>query len=538
MEVPAKRTVLAPRDLNLLDLDDDALIMIIKKLDHGSKLQTMATCKRFEGLIGHTHQFYKNFKFRYDQEKFQESEDLQLQQIRRCFEIVEITGGSREMKDYPLKPSVLEFLKKHSADILKIKLHNLAFHKAVFLELMKAMQEIRELEICEIKFTGTRGIDHFKLKHLTKLDICWSTNLGFCTTFVPASLRSLKINCMWDRETLDPEMLGKQKGLEELSLVYCGIEEFKFDPENCHIEKLTIDDLEFLNDRAFEKFGEFVKIQESVVELELSIQEEELEIRNQKKPGILTHLLGLKSLKKVTIDCKYEEDIPEVFPGLKVCNPAVETLIIANPYLRVDHLKSLSKFFPNVTDLKITWPVVIFYEFPNNVDFQPINSMKRIRKLEIQFASDEILAQLELKELREFHVFEVYSLRYRVDDSDDDDLVNPLANWRTFINNHSQLEVLQISESKTSVEQLQIALENLPLLKNLEFTVHNFDFVSEIPGHSSDEYKKEQAEKTARLIAEKYDRLERLKLDFSDDDNNFIFIYLEKKKFDVKLWSF
>jgi hypothetical protein len=317
-------------------------------------------------------------------------------------------------------------------------------------------------------------------------------------------------------------------------LVYCGIEEIKFDPENCHIEKLTIDDLELLNDRAFEKFSEFVKIQESVVELELSIQEEELESRNQKKPGILTHLLSLKSLKKVTIDCKYEEDIPEVFPRLKVCNPAVETLIIANPYLRVDHLKSLSKFFPNVTDLKITWPNVTFTNFPRNVDFSSINSMKKIRKLEIEFASDEMLAQLELKELREFHLFELYSLR----DRDDDDLVDPLANWRTFINNNCQLEVLQVSESKTSVEQLHIALENLPLLKSLECTVHNFDFVPEIPGHSSDEYKKEQAEKTARLIAEKYDRLERLKLDFSDDDNNFIFIYLEKKKLDVKLWSF
>jgi hypothetical protein len=76
---------------------------------------------------------------------------------------------------------------------------------------------------------------------------------------------------------LDPDLLGKQKHLEELSLCACKINEFKlFDPENCHIEKLTIDYLEFLNERAFEKFSEFVKIQESVTESKLSIHEDEL----------------------------------------------------------------------------------------------------------------------------------------------------------------------------------------------------------------------------------------------------------------------
>jgi hypothetical protein len=67
MEVPsAKRARLALRELKLLDLDDDALIMIIDKLDHKSKLQMMATCKKFEGLIGNTHQFYKNFKLNWN----------------------------------------------------------------------------------------------------------------------------------------------------------------------------------------------------------------------------------------------------------------------------------------------------------------------------------------------------------------------------------------------------------------------------------------------------------------------------------------
>jgi hypothetical protein len=103
----------AQRELKLLDLDDDALIMVIDRLDHISRLQMMASCKRFEGLIGQIHQFYKNFKICYNQEKSQNSEYLK--QIRRCFEVVAIFGYIYSL----MKPSVLEFLKKHGADILK-----------------------------------------------------------------------------------------------------------------------------------------------------------------------------------------------------------------------------------------------------------------------------------------------------------------------------------------------------------------------------------------------------------------------------------
>ncbi len=64
-------------------------------------------------------------------------------------------------------------------------------------------------------------------------------------------------------------MLGKQKQLEELSLRSCQIEDFKFDPENCHIKKLEICRVGFQNESAFEKFSDFLKIQKSVAELEL-----------------------------------------------------------------------------------------------------------------------------------------------------------------------------------------------------------------------------------------------------------------------------
>jgi hypothetical protein len=124
MEVPAKRARLVPRELQLLDLDDDALIMIIDKLNHKSKLQMMASCKRFEGLIGQTHQLYKNFKFRSIRYNH---ESRFLEMVRRKFGIVDICSGTVSREE--LSRPVLEFLKKIGGHILKIKFNKQAFHK-------------------------------------------------------------------------------------------------------------------------------------------------------------------------------------------------------------------------------------------------------------------------------------------------------------------------------------------------------------------------------------------------------------------------
>jgi hypothetical protein len=154
MEVPAKRIRLAPRELKLLDLDDDALIMIIDKLDHKEKLQMMATCKRFEGLIGHTHQLFKNFKVCFDQQKTLNSKEIRyFQMARRRFGTVEISSGvdnNCSFRHKSLKPPIQEFLQKIGADILKIKFNGLFFFKSDFWKLMKALPKIEELKMEEV----------------------------------------------------------------------------------------------------------------------------------------------------------------------------------------------------------------------------------------------------------------------------------------------------------------------------------------------------------------------------------------------------
>ncbi len=436
---------------------------------------------------------------------------------------MEVSGGTSDRMHVFLKPPVLEYLKKIGADILKIKFNNTAISETDFLEVMKTMQEIRELEISKIKFTETdhdKGVDHFELKHLTKLEISESAGLNFGFGFVPASLKFLKISYVWDHELLDAELLGKQKGLEELSLYCCKMDAFKFDPENRHIKKLTISYPDFSNDRASKKLREFIKIQESVVEFELAISQEEMEDQNYAE--ILTTQLSLKSLKKFSFDCYYQKEVLEVFSRLKVNNPVVESLTIKNPHQQAD-LESFLKLFPNVTDLKITWPNIgIFRTYISrhisveeiSVDLEPINSMKMVRKLEMEYASNEMLAQLELKEMRELHVTEIIFM----DGEEPNDEVS-LENWSTFIDNNSKLEVLHLPKSKQSVEQLQCTLKNLPLLKSLESTVCGCDMglLSDSSAVSEEEYMKEQAEKVARLIGEIYDRFEHFHLDFEDE---------------------
>jgi hypothetical protein len=518
MEVPAKRTRLAPRDLKLLDLDDDALIMIIDKLDQESKLQMMATCKRFDRLIGSTHQFYKNFKFSHDERESKTKETRYLEMVRRKFGIVEICSGVFHF-DKELKPEILEFLKTIGAHILKMKLCYFKLNKSDFLESLRVMSKIEELEFNEVSFIGTGVPDgsnvDFKSEHLTKLKICEFIDFQMFSAFVPSSLKILKLKS-YKYIVWDSDLLGKQTRLEELSLERFTIKDFKFDPENCRIEKLEIQGLRFLDKSAFEKFSDFVKIQESVKELELHLGGEELKTGDH--TGILTHLLSLKTLRKVTIGCEYSNEIFTVLSKIQVSNPAVDTLTIKNVPAGAD-LQPISKFFPNATHLKITWEKT-FGIYHHDRDFfqtlfvylQPINSMRQIRKFEIDYMKDTMFSQLDLKQLQEFHVTDWPQDWWRLWTSRFDEA--RMVDWLTFIQNNPQLEVLDLPNWDSSIEHLQIVLENLSLLKRLNFKIMGYCFVVIGGRPDGTQHLLDLTERTAQLIGENYDRFEDLQLKF------------------------
>jgi hypothetical protein len=163
----------------------------------------------------------------------------------------------------------------------------------------------------------------------------------------------------------------------------------------------------------------------------------------------------------------------------------------------------------------------------------------------MDYMSERMFEQLKLDQLQKLQMRWHSDFWLEVWDEDLLQMVN--WNWRTFINNHSQLKILHIPNCKVNVEQLQFALENLPLLKSLEVAVKgdNYQDTSGILEELFDEdfvkqYKKKQALKAAQLIGENYDRLEHFELCFENgyyDIDVIIRDYLKKHFPDVKLYK-
>jgi hypothetical protein len=508
MAFPVKH---ASRELKLLDLDDDALIEIIDKLDHKSKMQMMATCKRLEDLLANTFQFYKNFKLVLDEERVP-AEPHYCKNIRRNFGIVVLNGTLQGF----CGSQIMEIIKNIGENVIQIEIGSgfcyiggYKVSEADFLQLMKYMPNLRELwsSVTVMEPLSVQPVD----------------------AIIPSSLTTL----LFIGEAV-AEILARQQRLISLSFFYLQINSFNYNPSNCHIKNLLIRDVVFPIKSVFQKFGEFMKIQKSLVDLDLRICERELR-NNNDYTDILTHLLSLKSLKKLLIGCGNLIFTP--LSKISVCNPAVQNLTIIDPPNGAD-LQKLANFFPNVTDLQIGWENNIDIDTDNvAINLKPINSMKKIRSLSIDYLTEEMFAQLDLKQMMEFRMdwfgsnpFIIYSDYAFLDEEFDVDVALPIeilegrsTNWRTFINNNCQLEILHMPEARIPMELLQITLENLPLLKNLSMMVDdcNFSLAHYNPSeYTFDEYLeiyvKEQAVKTAKLIGENYDRFEHLHLVLHD----------------------
>jgi hypothetical protein len=210
-------------------------------------------------------------------------------------------------------------------------------------------------------------------------------------------------------------------------------------------------------------------------------------------------------------------------------------------------LQKLAQFFPNVTVLHISWNDDLR---DNNlsIDLRPINSMGKLRKFETNYMSEEMFAQLESNQMQEFRMtfqvnpFPNYTRAAFMDDSFEEPLPNEIlesrsANWKKFVNNNCQLQVLDLPDTKIHLELLRITLEKLPLLKSLRITVdgcnyslaqyhreyeHSIDFEE-----YQEAYVLEQAKKTAKLIKKHYDRFDLLELKLEDDGEHVV-EYLKK----------
>jgi hypothetical protein len=266
-EAPAKRCKLAPRELELLDLDDDVLIGIFDKLNHKSKIQLMLTCKRFEGLIGNTFQFFKYFKLSLNEQMI---EPHYCQNIQRKFGIVKIIGSSN--RSY--QSQVFEIIKNIGEKIATIDMTDMKIRSnctriyidlnvsdADFLKLMRFMPNLRELSISgwKIETSIVQPADaDFQLTRLKSLTC--NVDLGSLTALIPSSLSNFKYYCVDGSSVAD--ILARQEKLVNLSLLFMKIDVFEYHSNNCRIKKLEIHDLVFPVKSEFQKFSNFMKIQE------------------------------------------------------------------------------------------------------------------------------------------------------------------------------------------------------------------------------------------------------------------------------------
>jgi hypothetical protein len=553
-EVPAKRRKLALRELELLNLDDDVLIEIIDKLDHKSKMQLMLSCKRFEGLIGNTFQFYKDFKLSLNQEMMPiEPHYSSRFEIRRKFGFVVLTGNLKNI----YRSQVFEIIKNIGDKVIKFNMSDTQMYVSDvdFLKLMRFMPNLRKLSTdgwVESETLPVQPADvDFQLKRL-KSFTC-NIHLGNLTALIPSSLVSLKCS-QTDGSSLAP-ILAKQEKLTNLSLDDLEIDELNYQPSNRHIKQLSIQELIFPIKSEFHKFSDFMKIQKCVEELKFTICEDELQ-NNNDYTEILTHLLNLKTLKKLQIECGNVIFLPT--SKINICNPTVEDMSIYNLPNETD-LQKLPQFFPNLTDLYISWD---YDSIDNNLfmNLTPIKSMKKLRKFETTYMSEEMFAELELKQMQEFHMttfwvhpFPNYTEEAFMDDSFDEPLPNEIlesrsTSWKSFVNNNCQLQVLDMPNLKIHLELLQITLEKLPLLKSLRACVDgcNYSLAKYQPEyeHSVDfeeyqeAYVKEQAKKTAKLIKKHYDRFDLLVLKLEDDGEHVMDFLKKYPKVKVEMRSY
>jgi hypothetical protein len=522
MASPAKRVRLATGELELLDLDDDVLIEIIDKLDHESKMQLTGTCKRFEGLVGTTFQFYKNFRLELSK-KIIPIEPHYCKNIRRKFGTVMLDGDL----DGIYGSEIVEIIKNIGANVLKLGFQNFEVMDVDFLKLIRFMPALRELStfgselvIHKSEATPIQPSDvDFKL---TRLKVRSNLDLGNFYKLIPNSSMS-KLEFYGGENRIGgstiAEILSNQKNLEILILYDHDFNVFEYHPSNCHIKLLQISDLTFPVKSGFEKFSDFIKIQQSVTNLLIKVSEDEMKRNDYME--MLTHLLSSNPLYRLFIQCKLSNKFITKFSKINICNPTLKNLIIADP--SPEDLKILPTLFPNVTDLTIHREEDELDPDDFYMDLKSINSMKKLKKFEMDYLTEEMFAELELNELQEFRMtedaspFTEYSgfwNEFSNELVDNEILEDRSTNWRTFVNNNRQLVILDMSESTFPVELLQITLENLPLLKRLRGGVSGFNFSSAKyrPEYTFEDYLKlyikKQAKKTAKLIGENYDRLE------------------------------
>lgn len=422
-----------PRELELLDLCDDALLDIFEYLDQKTSLNLMRTCLRFEALIGSSPELYRKLMLKLTSENLNKTRSS-LWNVRRRFGTVSLHKLDLiNRNNFSLVQHLFEVI---GACVISLQIDGCKISKTTFHQMLQLVENVREIKLVSIEYKSKDN----------------DANKSFLCSF--KNLESLELNSFEDPEFVDQifsqtftlqhlsfgafeggwelisGILYRQQKLKSLefngSNMYC----FDLEPEKwmlLNIQKLTIRQMKFPWKEDFENFTSFLQTQTNISELVLdrSLADCSHMMKLEDYHDIYTHLLNQKSL--TTLDLEIFDKF-EIFSTLEIDAPNVKSLTCRGSSFDVTNL-AVFRYFSKVRKLTL------------NGLSKGINSLRHLKELTVYQMAEDKIQLITLKSLRKFSLKEVVGSEFNA------------TVWTTFSKNNQNLEHLELPKMKFTFYQ-------------------------------------------------------------------------------------
>jgi hypothetical protein len=423
----------------LSELPDEDLIKIFSYLDQKSQFNSMLVCRRFESLIGQTHQFFKNRDLmvlskllgkRRNEDPIQTRSSKRKSVVpdnfmpfRRNFGEVKLVAFNFSQANKNYTP-LIENLEVFGSKVSKLWIDISEGYKNRFLDVLRLANNVQELNLYDVRFhyqakskiyQPQLNFPNLKTLRLIHFDNFEAIQEAFSHV---ASLKHLELRDDRWKEWINnwefyQPLLFRQSNLRSLELSFLIIKDFEWKELNL-LEKLTLTSVKFPQKEAFDSFTEFIKTLVKVSELKIDMRNDQLKNQNNYSE-ILKHVLSLKTLSKLTLFC---EDIGNLISGLQVRNPAVTTL--------TTNRLTVFGIFPNLQQFNFENSLV------GNVEITGQICLSSLTEIKIETISFQNLLLIKCPRLKRFAAL-------KIDDYQRDSTV-----FESFAQNNPEIEELEL----------------------------------------------------------------------------------------------
>ncbi len=506
----------------MLQLPDEDLIKIFSYLDQKSQFNSMLVCRRFEHLIGQTHQFYKNRDLmvlskllgkRRNEDPIQTRSSKRKSVVpdnfmpfRRNFGEVTLIyfRFSQANKNYT---PLIENLEVFGSKVISLWTLISEGYKKRFLDVLRLANNVQELNLRGVRIyhqpNSKKNQEPLNFPNLKTLKLINFDNFGAVQEAFNhvATLKHLELRDDRWKEWINnwefyQPLLFRQTNLRSLELSFLVIKNFEWKELNL-LEKLTLQSVKFPQKEAFESFTEFIKTLEKVSELEFDIRIDQLKNQNNYSE-ILKHLLSLKTLTRLTLFC---EDIGSINSVLQVRNPAVTTL--------TTNQLSVFRIFSNLQQLNFENALI-----NDDEELTGQICLNSLTEIKIETINFQNLLQIKCPRLKKFGVL-------NINDYQQDSTV-----FVTFPQNNPEIEELEMfGNSATAtipgwnnlpvIDPNDVAklITNLPKLRIFKLPRAKFLSTMEV----------------ARLFGENFQKLEHFQLALRETEESEVTNYFQQK---------